>query len=107
MKEDKAIHNTRISVEGNHFLVTTDTRLKSNRAVSCKSIRGSNGDKVELRCNTIFLREMVDKGDKKGIVNLKCGTDDKLPILVEYPDKPNEIKSTKEKFHIVFAKTKE
>ena len=104
MKNDSLIHNAEIEINTNKnkFIVKTDTNMKSKRSVNVETILSGDDTKKTLRCNSLFLAEMVGQGYDSGKITMKFIDKDK-PIVVNYPDLKDGIRDTVEKYCIFFA----
>jgi len=91
-------------------LIETFSRQQAERRINFEIINIKGEKKQpEFRCNSTYLIEMISRTKQNG--NLVISFDDKpedteersKPITVAFPENINEVKKTKEHFHIFFA----
>lgn len=107
VKNDSLIHNAEveIDVKKNKFIVKADTNMKSKRTVKVETIKSETDAKMVLRCNSLFLAEMVNQGYDSGNVIMRFIDQDK-PIVIDYPELKDGIRDTTEKYSIFFTTSK-
>jgi len=107
IKRDNLVHNAEIEVstKKDKFIVKSDTNMKSKRTVKVETLSSGDDDKVLLRCNSLFLAEMVNQGYDSGSITMRFIDKDK-PIVVDYPELVDGIKDTTEKYSIFFTTAK-
>jgi len=106
MKSDSLVHNAEIEVgaKKDKFIVKADTNMKSKRYVDVEQVCAGS-DKITLRCNSLYLAEMVNQGYDSGSVTIRFIDQDK-PVVVDYPELTDGIKDTTEKYSIFFTTSK-
>jgi hypothetical protein len=107
MKTDSLVHNAEIEVDTKKekFIVKSDTNMKSKRTVKVETLSAGDDKKVLLRCNSLFLAEMVSQGYDSGNITMRFIDQDK-PIVVDYPELKDGIRDTTEKYSIFFTTSK-
>jgi DNA polymerase III sliding clamp (beta) subunit (PCNA family) len=104
MKSASLVHNAEIEVDTkkDKFIVKTDTNMKSKRTVPVTVIQSGDDEKVTLRCNSLYLAEMINQGYDSGTMIMRFIDEDK-PIVVDYPDLVDGVRDTVEKYSMFFT----
>jgi hypothetical protein len=104
MKANNEIHNSEITAEFDkkRFFVQTHTKDKAGRFVGFEEQKTDGKVKTSFRCNSIYLSELISRGYKEGQILVKF-KDEKTPILVDFPEKTNEMKGVLERFSVLFS----
>lgn len=107
MKRDSLIHNAEIEIDTkkNKFIVKADTNMKSKRTIKVETVCSGDDAKVLLRCNSLFLAEMVNQGYDSGNITMRFIDQDK-PIVIDYPELKDGIRGTTENYSIFFTTSK-
>lgn len=116
--ESDVIHNTEViaDTEKECFKIETKTLLKAKSKVNFTNDTNSvtNNPNPWFRCNSVYLKEVSSKAGKSGEILFSFENQEKLkdlpddekrmkPILVEFPENPNEARDTIEKFYMFFS----
>jgi len=107
MKTDSLVHNAEIEVDTkkDKFIVKANTNMKSKRTVKVETVSAGDEAKVLLRCNSLYLAEMVNQGYDSGSITMRFIDQDK-PVVVDYPDLVDGVRDTTEKYSIFFTTSK-
>ena len=107
VKTDSLIHNAELEadVKKNQFVVKSETNMKSKRTVPFETVKVGDENKVVLRCNSLYLTEMVNQGYDSGSIVMRFIDKDK-PIVIDYPELKDGIKDTTEEYSIFFTTSK-
>ncbi len=107
MKTDSLVHNAEveINVKKDKFIVKANTNMKSKRTVKVETIDSGDEDKMLIRCNSLYLAEMVNQGYDSGSITMRFIDQDK-PVVVDYPDLVDGVRDTIEKYSIFFTTSK-
>lgn len=108
------LHNTEVitDTEKQCFRIETKGNLKAKHKVNIDDQESiTTGDKPWFRCNSAYLKHMVDNAVKESYISLHFENQEKVkdvdervkPILVKYPEKPNDAKKVVENFEMFFA----
>jgi len=108
MKSGKMIPITNVSIDSKKkkLIMETKGQMKAKRQVSVDDI-SKNGDEdiPSFKCNSLYLKEVADKGEKSEKVVLEFDTD-QTPVTARFADRVNDSKNTVDKFSIFFVKNK-
>ncbi len=108
MKSENIIHCVDVSADfkKNQLIMETKGQMKSKRRLPFTSI-SKNGDEEtpSFRCNSLYLKEVSEKGEKSDKVTLEFDSEPK-PIVIRFADRLNDSKKTTDKFIMFFVKTK-
>lgn len=116
---DENIHNTEVIFEEDNerFMITPQTAHACTTPIHIVDIDDcvAKGEKIWFKCNSQYLEEMVSGGDKTGRVQLNFVSQETLsdipndkpkqmkPVLVKFPEKPNDARKITEKFYMFFT----
>lgn len=107
MKTDSLVHNAEIEVDTkkDRFIIKANTNMKSKRTVKVDTIKSGDDAKVLLRCNSLYLAEMVNQGYDSGNIIMRFIDKDK-PVVIDYPELVDGVRDTKENYSIFFTTSK-
>lgn len=107
VKTDSLVHNAEIEVntKKDKFIVKANTNMKSKRTVRVDTIKAGDESKIVLRCNSLFLAEMVNQGYDSGNIIMRFIDQDK-PVVIDYPELVDGVRDTKENYSIFFTTSK-